>query len=348
MIEIDIASLPSLQWVDENADAMRLSDSVLKYAVFLCAGRWKTKRRRRAGGTAFFVEVPAQDNQGNHSYIVTARHVIEEIQHTSSDQVYVKINVNSTEDRPAGVRYIGVPFARWQFPRNPTIDLAVALWNPTPSKLRLQYETVPLDMLATIDFIREEMIGIGELIFYPGCFTSHQETTRNIPIVRTGHIAAMPHEPFRDKHRDVEAYLVEAFSIGGFSGAPVFIGYDARRGPAYTLKDYRAWGPGDPPPIIREDEPEFARVIGVMSGHFRHKQPYGTIHSGLSFVVPAVQLRELFQQEDVMREQRKKEQKERTSVKTSLDSGFPLLSPEQFHQTLKRVSRKRVPGRGKP
>jgi hypothetical protein len=157
----------------------------------------------------------------------------------------------------------------------------------------------------------------------------------------------MPDEPLHDNRGPFEAYIVETMSIGGFSGSPVFVGFEGRHGPAYTLKDHGPWSSDEPHRALRSDEPEYASLLGVLSGHFHHSQPYGKIHSGLSFVVPASKLRELFNQEDVMKERRKKEQQGRGEDRTSLDSGFPMLSPEQFHRTLKRASRKRAPGRGK-
>jgi hypothetical protein len=47
---------------------------------------------------------------------------------------------------------------------------------------------------------------------------------RNIPIVRIGNVASMPHEPVATKNRGaIEAYLVEARSVGGLSGSPVLV-----------------------------------------------------------------------------------------------------------------------------
>jgi hypothetical protein len=56
-------------------------------------------------------------------------------------------------------------------------------------------------------------------------------STRNIPIVRTGVIAAMPaiDEPFVRKGEEYHAYLAEMRSIGGLSGSPVFVFLDRTR-----------------------------------------------------------------------------------------------------------------------
>ena len=324
---------------------MRISDLVKDFVAFLCEGTLRN-HRSSAGGTGFFVQVPSEDQAGDHCYLITAKHVIEEIQKGASDQVYVKINVRSQEHTPAGVRFIGIPFEQWRMHQDESVDLAVALWNPQPSTVFPRFDTISLGMLATPEFLERENIGIGDTIFYAGLFTSHQRTSRNIPVARMGHIAAMPEEPLHDNRGAFEAYLVETLSVGGFSGSPVFVGLESRHGPAYTLKDYGPWTADQSPPASRPDEPEYASLLGVLSGHFPHRQQYGMIHSGLSFVVPASKLRELLNQEDVMKERKRKEQKQRQPV-TSLDAGFPMLTPEQFHQMLKRASRKHVPDQEK-
>jgi hypothetical protein len=56
-----------------------------------------------------------------------------------------------------------------------------------------------------------------------GRFINHEGKQRNTPSVRFGHIAQMPHEPIkRDDGYLQESFLVEAKSIGGYSGSPVF------------------------------------------------------------------------------------------------------------------------------
>ncbi len=67
-------------------------------------------------------------------------------------------------------------------------------------------------------------LGLGDEVFLTGLFHSHHGRQRNIPIVRAGNIAAMPEEKIHtDKFGFIDAYLVEARSIGGISGSPVFI-----------------------------------------------------------------------------------------------------------------------------
>jgi hypothetical protein len=62
----------------------------------------------------------------------------------------------------------------------------------------------------------------------------HEGRQKNSPTARFGNIAQMPNEPVIIKRFEQECFLVEARSIGGYSGSPVFGQEDhhlsARRG----------------------------------------------------------------------------------------------------------------------
>lgn len=64
---------------------------------------------------------------------------------------------------------------------------------------------------------------VGDTVSTIGLYTAHHGTTRNMPVVRTGNIAAMPEEPVNTEHGYVSAYLVETRSIAGLSGSPVYL-----------------------------------------------------------------------------------------------------------------------------
>ena len=82
----------------------------------------------------------------------------------------------------------------------------------------------PLDLIVTPEVIKQQEIGVGNEVFLVGLFSQHHGERRNIPIVRVGNIAAMPEEKvFTTKSGAIDAYLIEARSIGGISGSPVFV-----------------------------------------------------------------------------------------------------------------------------
>jgi hypothetical protein len=66
--------------------------------------------------------------------------------------------------------------------------------------------------------------GIGSELLTMGLFGSREGMERNIPVIRTGIIAAMPGELIDDDtgHGPYRAYLAEILSMGGLSGSPVF------------------------------------------------------------------------------------------------------------------------------
>ena len=54
-----------------------------------------------------------------------------------------------------------------------------------------------IERFATDSVIEKEGIGIGDEIFITGLFGYHPGAKKNIPIVRIGHIAAIPEEPIK-------------------------------------------------------------------------------------------------------------------------------------------------------
>jgi hypothetical protein len=67
-------------------------------------------------------------------------------------------------------------------------------------------------------------VGLGDEVFVTGLFRHHHGNRRNIPIIRVGNIACLTEEKVSTKsYGDIDAYLIEARSIGGLSGSPVFL-----------------------------------------------------------------------------------------------------------------------------
>jgi hypothetical protein len=102
------------------------------------------------------------------------------------------------------------------------VDVAVLPWHSQRGDL--DYLMLPHEKLLTESMIKSFRVGLGASLFIPGLFVSHQGTKRNVPIVRTGTIAAMPEEPIETEAMGkMPAYLVESRSVGGLSGSPVLV-----------------------------------------------------------------------------------------------------------------------------
>jgi hypothetical protein len=85
--------------------------------------------------------------------------------------------------------------------------------------------------------ISENEIGIGDEVFLTGLFRHHFGSRKNIPIVRVGNLAALTEKKVATRDYGlIDAYLIEARSIGGISGSPVFVNLGVTRSIGGTVK----------------------------------------------------------------------------------------------------------------
>ena len=200
---------------DTHEVFMRLPDEVLKSVVFL--GReehdpktWRTKTIFR--GTAFFVATPVGCGV-NLLSLVTAKHVAERFEKTGP----FCIRVNTHDGGSQTIWVDGGIDIRWVYHSNDdSVDAAVLIWTP-PSNIA--YKAIPSRMFLTPSVIQQKGIGVGDQTYATGLFTYLQGEARNMPIVRTGHVAMMPSEliPVKWRNTAIEGYLIETRSIGGLS-----------------------------------------------------------------------------------------------------------------------------------
>lgn len=201
---------------------MRVPDEILKCVVFV--GRvlpGVIDLRPRA--TAFIVAVPLEQDPSNSVvYLVTARHTAEEL---SLGPWFIRVNMNDGSCREV----VNPRPEKWFFhPSEPeSVDAAVSIIMGTIDECDVA--NVPLAMFATPPAIAKCNIGVGDEVFFPTLFTKMTGRHRNFPILRDGKIALMPSEKVpgikigQAKSCDADAYLIEARSVGGISGAPVFV-----------------------------------------------------------------------------------------------------------------------------
>ncbi len=192
---------------------MRVPDQISKCVLFVGLPDMPEPEYR---GTAFIVTVPG--TQSNHfAFAITARHVAEKLQ---GKEYYIRANKRDG----TAIALNGRPSDPWWF--HPTerdsVDAAVTFFSPAQLN-QLAIEHVPLAMFADAAKIKEYNLGVGDEVFITGLFTKITETTKNVPIVRTGTVAMMPDEPIPFGDTFIDAYLIESRSIGGLSGSPVFV-----------------------------------------------------------------------------------------------------------------------------
>ena len=279
--------------IPPGSSPLRIPDEILKCVAFTAYAKGE---ERHLNGTAFFVIIPDKEYSRFYGYIVSARHVIEQVSKNGDGQVYLRVNRkdNSTEEH-----WLTSDVATWKFhPTDPRIDVAAVELPGWPRTH--DHVFYPTTGFATADVVKQKDIGIGDELFFPGLFVRHFGKVNNIPIARLGNIASMPSEPAPLKTGWSRAYLVEARSIGGLSGSPVFVYLPSDRdGPdgPFDMNTAIPLGGGD------------IYLLGLVHGHWdahfsedRAAPDFiwdknDRVNMGIGVVVPADQILEVLNQE---------------------------------------------------
>jgi hypothetical protein len=263
-------------------------EEVRKCVIFL---QYQSGQGPQFAGTAFLVALKDELNPGEwFTYAVTAKHVIEFIRENSpDDDVHVRANLSA-----GGTATFAAHASLWlPHPTDSTTDVAVLEW---PDDDGFDVLKFPLPYAAATEVeMRQAGIGVGDEVFLVGLFHLHHGRDRNIPIVRVGNIAAMPEEPVQvgTGGELMDAYLIEARSIGGLSGSPVFV------------------QPGGAPLMNFPETPLAVPAIfllGLMHGHWNidaaqiddglsGEATRERLNTGIGVVVPITKVLETIQQE---------------------------------------------------
>ncbi len=162
-------------------------------------------------GTGFLI---ARHYDENHSFIfvVTAAHVIDMI---PGDTVYVRMNRKAGDASSVPIK--GKAILGWKENDVALIPFDIGADVYDYKALNLDDEVLA-KVLAGFDGVQ-----LGDEVYAIGLYTSHHGLTKNIPVVRIGHIAMLPGEPVRGPGGYTPAYLVELRTIAGLSGSPVYM-----------------------------------------------------------------------------------------------------------------------------
>jgi hypothetical protein len=216
-----VVDLSGYSWFRELA--LRIDDQTLRCVAFLGIPAGTEDAGADWLGTAFFADVLSFDESLTHVYLVTAKHIADRLE---GREFYIGLN-----HKDGCIAYFGVPAAQkwWRHPTTPDeVDVAVLPWMPPPDQIEMRSLRVQ-EWFLTQATIQQQDIGPGDEVCAIGLFTKMSGRGKLIPIVRTGNIAMMPNEKIpgikiNDQWTgEVEAYLIEARSIGGMSGSPVFV-----------------------------------------------------------------------------------------------------------------------------
>lgn len=274
---------------------MRIPDEYLNCVAFIgeVAAQDATGVHGDPCATGFFVSVPADTpSMKPFLYFVTAKHVASDLKDRKVCFFVNKMGGGVTT-------FSGLLDVRWWLhPEDKTADVAVVpVFNPPDVNIA----AIDLREFALPGVIEQLVIGIGDEVFGVGLFTEVIGTTRNWPVVRHGNIAMMPTEQIDTELGHADVYLVEARSLGGLSGSPVFV---------------RNTGTPDDPGTVRGSGIMFGtgkhiKLLGLMHGHwdikesemnkpfFTHDRKHG-VNYGVAIVVPAIKIFETLYRAELM------------------------------------------------
>src|SRR5262249_55844633 len=145
-------------------ESMLVPDEVRKCVLFV--GYQSKSGDRRLIGTAFAMSRLIEGINSFFCYIVTAKHIIEEIKNKSANfKIYFRVNL-----RGCSYARIDSLLICWNPPENTKFDVAFSHPN-FPADIDLL--TVGVDLALTQQRIEEESIGIGDEVYLVGLFSQH-------------------------------------------------------------------------------------------------------------------------------------------------------------------------------
>jgi hypothetical protein len=187
----------------------RIPDGFLHCVVYLYPSEEDAKEGSGIGGSGFLAGIISEDVSQPFwfLYVVTAKHNI------SEGSLFIRMTTKQ------GEKYIHETKEEDWICHPDGDDVAACVVSIDPKNVSFSF--IPIN-----DFLRQEQvypldIGIGDEAFVVGRFINHEGKQRNSPTARTGIISQMPIEPINIRGIDQECFLVEARSIGGYSGSPV-------------------------------------------------------------------------------------------------------------------------------
>lgn len=245
------------------------------------------------GGTGFLLEY------GAALYLVTAKHVAENLR---EDPFVIRANrvEGQAHSFHIDIYMEGDGRVRWFGHEKESIDLAIIPFPVDVERERLQAAVIHGDHMVRLERPMRDA-GCGDMCHVIGLFSHRPGVKRNMPVVHTGHIAAMCDSEelipvtANGKTKYVEGYLVELSNLGGLSGAPVVV----RNGIQLNIP---VEGRGQRTITTYTDE---LRLLGVWQGSWNRAAVGAKADTvAMGIVTPAHRLLELLESEPVAENRR--------------------------------------------
>jgi hypothetical protein len=181
-----------------------------------------TSNRLTVQGTGFFVYVKTQQDAdtATFGYLVTAKSALKRKNGTFFDTLFVRINRKEGYSDTLLIQLKADGAQRYFVHPDSTVDLAVIPAFPDVKRYDVLY--LPAGMIGGVDVFTKENITEGSEVFYTGMLQSHMGVFKNIPAVKFGKIVQMSEEKYQWERSFTEFFLIEANSIPGSEGSPVY------------------------------------------------------------------------------------------------------------------------------
>ncbi len=173
-------------------------------------------------GTGFFVLMSAQQNgdTANFGYLVTSKGTIRRPGGPVYDSLYLRINRRDgfSDTLIIPMKQNGQP--RYFVHQDSTVDLAII--PAYPDMNRYDFLFTPVNMIAPVDFLKQESVTEGDELFTTGMFAGYVGQFKNIPSVRFSRMIQFSEEKYLNGPVYAELYLIDAPYIFGSSGSPLY------------------------------------------------------------------------------------------------------------------------------
>lgn len=257
---------------------MRIADQYLNCSVYLYPSYKLAESGRWAGGSGFLVHSQWYDVNGMRDslFVVTNRHVI---QGMKGKDPHFRVNLKS-----GGTKVLRTNVQRWvNHPEDDDISAYEFL------EFDEDHDLLALEERAFLrpETVEQHNIGIGDEIAMIGRLVEHDGKIRNSPCARFGSISMMPGEGLKAAFKDdQETFLVDCWSLAGFSGSPVIVFMPHQARGAEALLNVQSW-------VLGVNWMHVTEETKVEQSCVLDKPPYVSTNTGVAGVIPAWRIKQL-------------------------------------------------------
>jgi hypothetical protein len=263
--------------------AVKIPSQVKKSVAFIFMK--DSTNRLQPSGTGFFMLLNAQQNgdTANFGYLVTSKSSVR-----TMNGVYLIRSISGSTGRDGYSDTLIIPLTLNGVPRyfvHPDSMVDLAMVPAYPDAGRYDFLFTPVNMIASVDFLKKESISEGDEFFFTGLLSSHIGLFKNIPAVSFSRMIQLSEEKYPVGGSYSELYVIDSPFSSGSNGSPLYYYVPATKDSAVSAKFLLA---------------------GVVSGHFPRSQIERT---GLTCIVPGYRLMEMMNLPTVAGEREKEFQR---------------------------------------